>query len=84
MLTGRRGSAANDVDVPIAPHFKIDDTDPRALDLARQCLTAVLGDDATHRAAQAPYRAWIRGQREAFLAEAAALGRRFGAATSPG
>lgn len=84
VLTGRRGSAANDVDVPIAPHFKIDDTDPRALDLARQCLTAVLGDDATHRAAQAPYRAWIRGQREAFLAEAAALGRRFGAATSPG
>ena len=77
VLTGLRGSAANGVDVPVPALFKIDDAAADAPEVARQRLLEVLRDDTAHRAAQAPYRAWIRGQREAFLAEAAALGRRF-------
>lgn len=77
VVTGRRGSAANAVDVPLPDFYKVDESLTEALDLLRQRLPAICADDATHRAAQAAYRAWIRPQREQFFAEAAALGRVF-------
>ncbi|MBA4175457.1 MAG: hypothetical protein C0505_02675 [Leptothrix sp. (in: Bacteria)] len=74
VITGRRGSAANAVDVPLPEACKVDETAPGVLGLLRERLTAICADDAAHRAAQADYRAWIRPQRETFFAEAAALG----------
>jgi hypothetical protein len=77
VLTGRRGSAANPIDVPLPDFYKVDENAPGVLGLLRERLMAVCADDATHRAAQAAYRAWIRPQRDIFRAEAAALGPAF-------
>jgi hypothetical protein len=77
VVTGRRGSADNAVDVPLPDFYKVDERTPDVLTLLHERLVAVCADDAEHRAAQAPYRAWIRPQREHFRAEAAALGSAF-------
>jgi hypothetical protein len=77
VVTGRRGSAANAVDVPLPAFYKVDEGAPGTLALLRERLMAICADDATHRAAQGPYRAWIRPQRDIFRAEAAALGPAF-------
>lgn len=78
VLTGRRGSAGNPVDVPLPEAYKFDEDAPDVLPRLRATIAAVCADDAAHRAAQAGYRAWVRPQRETFFAEAAALGRAFG------
>lgn len=79
VVTGRRGSAGNEIDVPLPPAHKFDQNDPDVLPRLRAALQAVCADDAAHRALQAGYRATIRGQRAVFLAEAAALAAAFAA-----
>lgn len=74
VVTGRRGSAANAIDVPLPDFYKVDENAPGVLALLRERLAAICADDAAHRSAQAPYRAWIRPQRDIFRTEAAALG----------
>lgn len=76
VITGRRGAAAFAGDLPIPDRFRLDEAAP---DFERHALTLIgilLTDDAAFAAASAaqePYRAWIRGNRAAFLAEADAL-----------
>lgn len=77
VVTGRRGSAGNAIDVPLPEVYKLDEGAPGVLNLLRERLTAICADDKTHRAAQAAYRAWIRPQHDLFRAEAAALGQAF-------
>lgn len=65
VVTGRRGAAAYAEDVPIPDRFRVPDEDiDRALSVIAECL-----DDPATSEAFEPYRTWIRGQRERFLAD---------------
>lgn len=71
VITGRRGAAANDIDVPIPASYKFDnhqESIPRILACIRSCLTAY----AVHRPAFKAYRAMIAGQKERFRHDVAA------------
>lgn len=80
IVTGRRGSAGNELDMPLPPFYKIDESQPGAEVTLRDTLMAVTADYDHHRRAQTDYRAWVRGQRDTFFEQAAAFGRAF----SPG
>lgn len=69
VVTGRRGAAAFEADVPIPARFRVPDED---VDLAVERIAECL-DDAGAGDAFEPYRAWIRGQRDRFIAEVAAV-----------
>lgn len=77
VVVGRRGSAGNEVDVPLPELYKIDESAADAVSTVRQRLLMIAHNDGAHREAQSGYRAWIREQRAAFLAEVAALGAAF-------
>jgi len=77
VITGRKGSAANEIDVPLPPQYKIDQDRWGALGRVARMLEAVLQDPDTHRRQQEPMREAVRAQHRVFLEEAAALGRRF-------
>lgn len=79
VITGRRGSAGNDIDVPLPDRYKIDDAAADAVQQVRDLLRAVMADAPAHMAAQRGLREGIRGQQAAFMAEAAAIGRHFAA-----
>lgn len=73
VITGRKGSAANRVDVPIAPSYKIDES---AADFAEQAVTAlkdILDEQDRHRPAFDAYRAVIAQQKNIFFGEVKAL-----------
>jgi hypothetical protein len=73
VITGRRGSAANNIDVPIEDRYKIDET---ASDFAQRAV-AVIKDifdrEENHRAAFDAYREIIRHQKIVFFAEVASV-----------
>jgi hypothetical protein len=73
ILTGRRGAAANDIDLPIPARFRLDDSAPdvvcTAVDLAVD--TIMRFDEVTEEFA--PYRNWIVEQRSRFDDETALL-----------
>lgn len=77
VFTGQRGSAGNPVDVPLPPLYKLDDQQTESLPLLRQRMLQVCQDYETHRAALAPYRAWIRGLPSMFAADVAGVVRSF-------
>lgn len=77
VVTGRRGSAANPVDVPLDERYKVDEAAPDAVARVRALLQAVVADWRPHFDAQAAMRAGIRRQPALFQGEAAALGRHF-------
>lgn len=69
VLTGRRGSAANDVDVPIPDWYKIDESDPAAIVQAGARIRAILNDYPRHHGQFSGYRAWIQRQMDEFQAQ---------------
>jgi hypothetical protein len=69
VLTGRRGSAGNEVDVPIPAAYKFDDAAPDLVGSVLGRVEEVLADHAGHAAAFAPYREAIEGQRQGFTDE---------------
>lgn len=77
VITGRQGSAANDLDVPLPLAYKLDDRAPDAIAKARELLLDVIARTPGHVAAQQDYRETIRRQQAAFEGEAADLGRFF-------
>ena len=77
VVTGQRGSAGNNVDVPLPDTYKVDEYADAAISQARALLAQVMVDTPAHLAAQQGYRTGIRGQRQVFVAEAAELGEFF-------
>lgn len=77
VITGRRGSAAFAVDVPIPDRYKIDEQATDAVQRVKALLRDVMADAPAHLAAQRGLREGIRGQQAVFMAEAAALGAYF-------
>jgi hypothetical protein len=72
VITGRQGAAGFAGDMPLPGRFRLNDhamdTDPRGLALIEQLLTSETAFmDAWSE--QAPYRDWIRHNKDAFLAE---------------
>jgi hypothetical protein len=76
VVTGRLGSAGNEVDVPLPEAYKLDQSAPDALDRVRALLSSVQADHATHLARQHTFGEGIRGQRRAFELEALALAQK--------
>lgn len=74
VVTGRKGSAANAVDVPLPEVYKVDQSLDDAPARVVRLLEDVLRDHPTHLRAQQGLREAIRSQRDTFLAEARALG----------
>ena len=74
VVVGLRGSACNDVDVPLPADLKVPvPADARGARLVADRVTALLDDRTAGQEAMASYRAWVLGQRAAFLGEAAQL-----------
>ncbi|WOF22324.1 hypothetical protein N8K70_13145 [Microbacterium betulae] len=71
VLVARRGAGANDVDVPLPWEHKVAVL-PDVVANAKRAVDLVLADPAAALAAQAPYRAAIRRERETFDREVAA------------
>ncbi|WP_159807594.1 hypothetical protein [Cellulomonas citrea] len=70
VVVGRRGSAVNDVDVPIPQEYKVDPAEGPAADRRTVALLRdVLADHTTHAARFASYRRWIEDQEAAFADE---------------
>lgn len=76
VVTGRRGAAALQEDLPLADRFRLDETDPDFEARAMALLEGLLRSDVECQAAMAEqesYRRWIAGNKDAFLAEVDAL-----------
>ncbi|MBU4335476.1 MAG: hypothetical protein KJ548_02795 [Actinobacteria bacterium] len=74
VVVGRRGSAANEVDVPIPAEYKIDPATGPTADLATVALLRdVLADYAGHASRFDAYRSWIGAQEQTFAVETQAV-----------
>lgn len=71
VITGRRGAAANDIDIPIPASYKFEDA-PQAIPAILACLRACLDDYDGHIGDFAGYREMIAGQKEKFRHDVAA------------
>lgn len=66
VLVNRRGSAGNDVDIPLAELYKVDDTRPGFEADAASKIRAIVTDFDTHRLVLDPYRASIAAEPDRF------------------
>lgn len=66
VLVNRRGSAANDVDIPLGDLYKVDDTRPGFEVEAAAKIRAIVADFDRHRTALDAYRASIAAEPERF------------------
>lgn len=73
VITGRRGSAANSVDVPIDGIYKIDESSPDFAQQAVQILMDILDHPDRHQSAFDAYRRVISDQKRVFFGEVKAL-----------
>lgn len=64
VITNRRGSARNDVDVPIPPEFKFDE--PYKMDEIRGCIMSCFDDFENQTHKFEPYRIWIADEKRRF------------------
>ena len=71
IITGRRGAAANDTDIPIPASYKFAD-EPSAIPAILDTIRACLADYDAHSEDFAGYRAMIAGQKEKFRRDIAA------------
>lgn len=71
VITGRRGAAANDIDIPIPSSYKFPDT-PQSIPAILSCIRACLADYDGHIGDFAGYRTMIAGQKEKFCQDVAA------------
>lgn len=73
VVTGRKGSAANDADVPIGSIYKIDESSADFAEQAVQILTKILDEPVKYSADFDDYRRIIEKQKETFFGEVLAL-----------
>lgn len=73
VVTGRQGSAANAVDVPIPERFKIDQSGADAASRVMQLLRDILEEHAAMVRLQDDYRERIRAEKAGFLQDAAEI-----------
>jgi hypothetical protein len=66
VLTNRRGSAANAVDVPLPDAYKVDDAQPAFADAAADIILDVMSDFGRHHAVFEAYRRTIATEPEVF------------------
>ena len=71
VITGRRGAAANDIDIPTPDAYKFADT-PESIPAILACLRACLADYDGHAQDFDSYRTMIAGQKERFRRDVAA------------
>lgn len=75
VVTGRRGSAANPVDIPIPERFKLDETDPDFFGRFESVATEVFDDFARAATEFEPYRSVVYGEPDAQAADLARIMR---------
>lgn len=80
VLTGRRGAAANAVDIPVPQALKIDEAEPGFARRAVEALQSLVEQPAASEAAFEAYRTTILHQRAIFAEEVRQLARRVGTA----
>lgn len=68
IITGRSGSAANEIDVPIPTDYKFDERESDFVGRAGDAIIRVIDEFASHSVRFEPYRAVIRGERMEFRA----------------
>lgn len=73
VVTSRRGSAGNPVDLPIPETYKLDTAAPGFLAAASALIRDILQNPARHHAAFDPYRDHIRREPETFRAQISAI-----------
>lgn len=73
VITGRKGSAANEVDVPISHAYKLDEAAPDFAQQTVSMLTDILDAQEQHRPAFDAYRQVIAQQKAIFFGEVKAL-----------
>jgi hypothetical protein len=73
VLTNRRGSAANDRDVPIPARYKLDDMDPAFAPQAAELIVKICADFGAHASDFDNYRKVIAQEPEVFAAEASRI-----------
>lgn len=73
VLTGRRGAAGNEGDMPIPQRFALDESEPGVVPTFIKLASATLLDFDRASAEFADYRSWIAGQHTAFVEETAAF-----------
>ena len=78
VLTGRRGAAANGVDIPVPASLKIDETAPDFAEQAVAALQRLVEQPAGSETMSVHYRAIIMAQKEMFAKEVQALAGRVG------
>jgi hypothetical protein len=75
VITNRQGAAANDVDIPIPPAYKIAETAPDFTLQATRLIGDIFADFPRHHAEFAPYRAMILAQKVRFERQAVEIFR---------
>jgi hypothetical protein len=70
VVTNRRGSAENDVDVPVPARYKIDDRDPGFARTGAELIQTICGDYDHHRTAFDAYRRMIADEPRVFVENA--------------
>ena len=73
VVVARRGSAANDKDVPLPEEYKFDIARPTWVAGLRDLLDEIHLDPGAHRARQAAYREWVLSGERVFKDEVASL-----------
>jgi hypothetical protein len=73
VITGSRGAAGNRVDLPIPSRFVLDEAAPDVVDVFLETATHTLAEFDQVTREFDPYRAWVAGQRDAFVAETGAV-----------
>jgi hypothetical protein len=73
VLTGRRGAAGNDIDLPIPRRFALDEACPTVLEQFNRLASEVLSDFDRVSAEFDDYRNWVLGHREDFTRETVAF-----------
>lgn len=73
VLTGRKGAAANPIDLPIPDDFKLDEAQPNFADQAVTALQRLTAGHSEVALAFEPYRAVILGQKRTFEEEVRAF-----------
>jgi hypothetical protein len=73
VITGSRGAAGNGVDVPIPGRFVLDEQAPDVVERFLETATHTLAQFDQVTREFDPYRDWVAGQRDAFVAETGAV-----------
>lgn len=73
VVVNRRGSAANEIDLPVPSFYKVDDSKPGYAEMAVSRILAIISDFETHQAAFDPYRSSIIGEQARFVKDARSI-----------